>query len=233
MESARRHPDILIFRYTLRESMGLVITAIALFWSAGRLDWWAAWATLALLAGWVAATGIVILRYNPDLLKERLGPRRGAKRWDTAIIGALGLIELARYIIAGLDQRYGWTGDFPLTIQVCAFILCALGYALFVWSTASNAYFSQVVRIQTERGQKVVSTGPYHYVRHPGYAGAIIAELSVAVLLDSWAALAVSFICVVLLIIRTALEDRTLQGELDGYPEFSKVVQYRLAPGIW
>jgi len=233
MESARRHPDILIFRYTLRESMGLVITAIALFWSAGRLDWWAAWATLALLAGWVAATGIVILRYNPDLLKERLGPRRGAKRWDTAIIGALGLIELARYIIAGLDQRYGWTGDFPLTIQVCAFILCALGYALFVWSTASNAYFSQVVRIQTERGQKVVSTGPYHYVRHPGYAGAIIAELSVAVLLDSWAALAVSFICVVLLIIRTALEDRTLQGELDGYPEFSKVVRYRLAPGIW
>ena len=129
MESARRHPDILIFRYTLRESMGLVITAIALFWSAGRLDWWAAWATLALLAGWVAATGIVILRYNPDLLKERLGPRRGAKRGDTAIIGALGLIELARYIIAGLDQRYGWTGDFPLTIQVCAFILCALGYA--------------------------------------------------------------------------------------------------------
>jgi protein-S-isoprenylcysteine O-methyltransferase Ste14 len=220
-------------RYAIRETMGLVVMAVALFGSAGRLNWWAAWAALAVMAAWIAATGILLFRHNPDLLAERLGPRQGTKSWDTAIMSLLGLIQLARYIIAGLDQRYGWTGGLPPAAQVAAFVLCILGYALVVWATASNAFFSQIVRIQAERGHSVAAGGPYRHVRHPAYAGAILYELAVPVLLASWPALAVSSLSALLLVLRTALEDRTLRAELTDYVEYARRVRYRLLPGIW
>lgn len=213
--------------------MGLVVMGVALFWSAGRIDWWAAWAALAVMAAWSAAMAYVLIRISPDLLAERLGPRRGAESWDTAIISILGLTQLARYIVAGLDQRYGWTGGIPLAAQVSALIVCALGYTLFVWATACNPFFSQVVRIQTERGHTVATGGPYRYVRHPAYLGAILYELAVPVLLASWWALIFSGLNAFLLILRTALEDDTLQAELAGYPDYARHVRYRLLPGIW
>lgn len=223
----------LLTRYAIRETMGLVVMGVALFWSAGTIDWWPGWAVLAVMAGWIVATAVVIIRTNPDLLAERLGPRKGAKSWDTAILGALGLIQLVRYIVAGLDQRYGWTGEFPLAAQLAALALCILGYAIVVWATASNAFFSQVVRIQPERGHTVVTSGPYHYVRHPGYAGALLYELVVSILLASWWALLVSVLSAGLLVLRTALEDRTLQAELAGYADYTRQVRHRLLPGIW
>lgn len=225
--------DKLLVRYAVREAMGLLLMGVALFWSAGRLDWWPAWAVLAVMLAWIVATAVVILHFNPDLLAERLGPRKGAMPWDMAIMSLLGLIQLARYIIAGLDQRYGWTGGFPFAVQIAALILCSLGYALFVWATASNAYFSQIVRIQTERGHAVASGGPYRYVRHPGYFGSIVFELAVPFLLASWWSLIPGLISTALLILRTALEDRTLQSGLAGYPEYSSQVRHRLLPGVW
>jgi protein-S-isoprenylcysteine O-methyltransferase Ste14 len=173
------------------------------------------------------------LRFNPDLLAERLGPRKGAKGWDTAIMSLLGLTQLARYIVAGLDQRLGWTGGFPFAAQMAALVVCVLGYALVVWATASNVYFSQIVRIQSECGHRVATSGPYHTVRHPAYLGAILYELAVPVLLASWPALLISGLSVILLILRTALEDRTLQAELSGYTDYARQVPYRLLPGIW
>ena len=223
----------LIVRYAIRETMGIVVMGVALFWSAGRIDWWPAWAALAVMAAWTIATAIVILRTNPSLLAERLGPRKGAKLWDTAIMSILGLAQLARYILAGLDQRYGWTGDFSFSAQIAALALCILGYAVFVWATASNAFFSQIVRIQPERGHVAVTGGPYRYVRHPGYAGAILFELAVPVLLASWWVFIPSVLGAVLLVLRTALEDRTLQAELAGYTDYVRKVPYRLLPGIW
>jgi protein-S-isoprenylcysteine O-methyltransferase Ste14 len=223
----------LALRYALRETLGLVVMGVALFWSAGRMGWWQGWAALAVMAGWIIATAIVIFRFNPGLLAERLGPRHGAKGWDTAVMSVLGLTQLARYIVAGLDQRYGWTGGFPLLAQITALAICVLGYALFVWATASNPFFSQIVRIQTERGHIVMTGGPYHYMRHPGYLGAILFELAVPVLLASWSALAMSAIGALLLILRTALEDRTLQAELPGYVDYSRQVRQRLVPGLW
>ncbi len=220
-------------RYAIRETLGLLVMGVALFWSAGRMDWWPAWAVLAVMAAWITATAIVIIRGNPDLLAERLGPRKGAKRWDTAIMSLLGLIQLVRYIVAGLDQRYGWTGGLPAAAQLAALTLCVLGYALVVWATASNTFFSQIVRIQSERGHAVATGGPYHYVRHPAYTGAILYELAVPVLLASWPALIASGLNVLLLILRTALEDRTLQAELAGYADYARQVRYRLSPGIW
>jgi protein-S-isoprenylcysteine O-methyltransferase Ste14 len=223
----------LIARYIIRETMGLVIMGAALFWPAGRLNWWGAWAALAVMLGWSAGTAIVILRYNPELLAERLGPRKGAKPWDTAILSLLGITQLARYIVAGFDQRYGWTGEVPLAAQGAAWVVCALGYGLMVWATASNAFFSQVVRIQTERKHEVATGGPYCRVRHPGYLGALLYELAVPVLLASWWAFIPSVLGALLLIVRTALEDRTLKSELSGYADYARRTPYRLLPGVW
>lgn len=223
----------LIARYAIREIMGVVVMGVALFWSAGQINWWPAWAAVAVMLAWITATFIVIVRFNPNLLAERLGPRKGAKHWDTTILSILGLTQLARYIVAGLDQRYGWTGSFPLTAQVAALIVCILGYTLVVWATASNTFFSQIVRIQSERGHAVSTGGPYQYVRHPAYIGAILYELAVPLLLASWWALIASGLTVTLLIVRTALEDRTLQTELTGYVEYARQVRHRLLPGIW
>jgi len=223
----------LIARYAIRETMGIVVMGVALFWSSGQINWWPAWASIAVMLAWIAATSIVIFRFNPDLLAERLGPRKGAKHWDTAIMSILGLTQLVRYIVAGLDQRYGWTGGFPLAAQIAALTVCILGYALVVWATASNTFFSQIVRIQFERGHAVATGGPYHYLRHPAYVGAILYELAVPVLLASWWALIASGLNAILLILRTALEDRILQAELTGYVEYARQVRHRLLPGIW
>jgi hypothetical protein len=133
----------------------------------GRIGWWPAWAALAVMAAWTIATAVVVLRLDPALLAERLGPRKGAKHWDIAIMSVLGLTQLARYVVAGLDERYGWTGGLPSGAQIAGALVCALGYALVVWATASNPFFSQVVRIQSERGQVVVSGGPTTSVIRP------------------------------------------------------------------
>jgi protein-S-isoprenylcysteine O-methyltransferase Ste14 len=226
-------PSNLLPRYILRETLGLLSMALALFWPAGRIDWLPAWAALAVTAAWVIATAAVILRYNPALLTERLGPRKGAPSWDVAILGLLGLVQLFRYILAGLDQRYGWTGGFPFAAQMIALVICALGYALFVWAIATNAFFSQVVRLQSERGHTVVSTGPYRYLRHPAYLGAILYELAVPILLGSWWAMIPSSLSTILLVLRTALEDRFLRRELSGYLDYSHQVPHRLLPGLW
>jgi protein-S-isoprenylcysteine O-methyltransferase Ste14 len=223
----------IILRYMIREILGLITMGVALFWSAGRLNWWPAWAALGIMTAWIAATAAVILHHNPALLAERLGPRRGAKRWDIAIMSLLGLTQLTRYILAGLDVRYGWSTGSALPAQFIALGVGGLGYALVVWATAVNAFFSQIMRIQTERGQIVVNCGPYHWVRHPAYLGAILFELAMPALFASGWVLIPSGLGVLLLILRTALEDRTLQAELPGYADYARQVRQRLLPGLW
>jgi protein-S-isoprenylcysteine O-methyltransferase Ste14 len=223
----------LIVRYSIRETLGLVLMGTVLFWAAGKFNWWPAWAALGVMGAWIIATAYVILRFNPDLLAERLGPRKGAKTWDTVIMSLLGLTQLSRYIVAGLDQRYSWTGGFPFAAQLYALVFCILGYALVLWATTSNAFFSQIVRIQPERNQVVVKGGPYRFVRHPAYLGAILYEFAVSVLLASWWVLLIGLLATILLLVRTLLEDKTLQNELGGYPEYAQQVRYRLIPGIW
>jgi protein-S-isoprenylcysteine O-methyltransferase Ste14 len=223
----------LILRYALRESMGIIVAGVVLFWSAGRIAWWPAWAMLAILLLWTTATAVVILRASPDLLAERLGPRKGAKAWDTAILSVVGLSTLGRLIVAGLDQRYGWTGGFSLALQISGLAVGVLGYALVVWATASNAYFSQVVRIQSERGHAVAAGGPYHWMRHPAYLGLILFELTAAHFLASWWAFIPGVLNAILYVLRTALEDRTLQTGLPGYADYARQVRFRLVPGLW
>jgi protein-S-isoprenylcysteine O-methyltransferase Ste14 len=223
----------LFTRFVIRETMGTVFVGVALFWPAGRIDWWPAWALIAVTLAWIAATAIVILRFNPDLLAERLGPRKGGKPWDGAIMGVVGIATLGRLIVAGFDQRHGWTGGVPLAAQIAALIVSVLGYALVVWATAANAFFSQIVRIQSERDHTVATGGPYRFVRHPAYVGTILFELAAPILLASWWALIPGGLNAILFVLRTALEDRTLQTELTGYTDYARQVRYRLLPGIW
>ena len=223
----------LVVLYILDQILGIIGMAVALFWSAGRIDWWPAWAAIAVWLAWFTVMDIIILRFNPGLMTERLSPPKGAKTWDRVILSILRLMQLVRYILAGLDQRYGWTGSFPLAAQISALTVCVLSNALFFWALASNAYFSQIVRIQSDHGHVVATGGPYRYVRHPGYVGAILFELAISTLLASWWALVAGGLCAILLLLRTALEDRTLQAELTGYADYSRQVRYRLLPGIW
>lgn len=223
----------LFVRFAVREASGLIVMAVALFWSAGNLLWWEAWACLAVMLAWILATGAIMVSSNPELVAERLGPREGAKRWDIAIMSLVGILQLVRYVVAGLDQRFGWTGGFPLAVELAALVVCILGYALVVWATASNRFFSQIVRVQSERGHTVATGGPYHYVRHPGYLGSILFEVAAPILLASWGALILSGFTVPLLVLRTYLEDRTLQAELKGYDDYTHQVRSRLLPGIW
>ena len=223
----------LLARFSLRETIGVLIMALALFWSAGELAWLAAWALLGVTAGWIVATAVVTLRHSPDLLAERLGPVEGAKRWDTVLMSLYGILQLVVLVVAGLDRRFGLSAGIAAPLQLGALVVCILGYALAVWATAVNAYFSQIVRIQTERGHAVATGGPYRFVRHPAYSGTILTALAIPFLLASWPALVVGSVAAVLMIVRTRLEDQTLQAELPGYSDYAQRVRFRLIPGVW
>jgi protein-S-isoprenylcysteine O-methyltransferase Ste14 len=140
---------------------------------------------------------------------------------------------LGMLILAGLDVRFGWSPEIPLALQVTTLVLAVLGYLVSVWAAASNKFYGRFVRIQKERGHTVVTGGPYQYVRHPGYAGLIIFYFAAALALGSLWTLMLNGLASLLLVVRTALEDKTLLKELDGYREYAGRVRYRLLPGIW
>ena len=222
-----------VVRWLLRETIGTVMLALLLFLSAGRWNWGMGWALVVITALWVAATALTVIPRHPRMLAERTGMKKSGKQWDLRILSIMGMFNLARTIIAGLDQRYGWTTSFPLALQVIMLVIVVLGYGIFVWATAANAFFAIQVRIQEERGHMVATGGPYRFVRHPGYVGQILFELAAPLMLGSIWGLIPAGMIALLALLRTALEDRMLQKELPGYQAYAKQVRYRLLPGIW
>lgn len=223
----------LVALHFLDELLSILATGLVLFWASGRIGWWPAWAVIAIWLVWFTVMDIVIFRLHPHLVAERLSPPGGAKSWDRTLLSVLRLTQLARYILAGLDQRFGWTGNFPVAAQIAALVVCLLSTALFMWALASNPHFSQIVRIQSDRSHVVATGGPYAYMRHPGYAAMILFELALSALLASFWAILAGGLCVILLLLRTALEDLTLKAELTGYADYARRVRYRLVPGLW
>jgi protein-S-isoprenylcysteine O-methyltransferase Ste14 len=207
-----------------------------LFVSANRLDWVMGWVFAVLIVGATVVSRVVALRKYPDLAVERarsLGAE-DAKPWDKVIVPIIAIVgPLATWIVAGLNVRFGWLPMVPLALQIVAIAIVVFGYAFASWAMASNKFFSGTVRIQTDRGHTVVTDGPYRIVRHPSYTGAIVSGLATPLLLGSWWALIPAGLTAILFVIRTALEDRTLQEELDGYRDFARQVRYRLLPGVW
>lgn len=172
---------------------------------------------------------------NPDLIAERGGSmqNKDIKQWDRILMPLGIIIAIIMLIIAGLDKRFEWSPRLQLSIHVAGFVLITLGYSLGTWATFANRFFSAVVRIQRDRGHTVVSSGPYHLIRHPGYAGSVVTSLATPLFLGSFWALLPATFAVCLLIIRTALEDGALQEELEGYHAYAKRVRFRLLPGVW
>jgi len=211
----------------------VLIQAIALFASVWNWNWWNAWAYLGLYLVYLALNAVILLGKHKELVEERSQVGEGAKGWDKVIGGISAFGGLLILILAGLDERFGWAGSIPLWVQVAAFVLLGLSYPLFTWAMVSNKFFSTIVRIQKDRGHTVQTSGPYRFVRHPGYASLLVSYITIPIALGSlWACIPMVML-VINLFIRTALEDGTLQNELDGYKEYAGRVRYRLIPGLW
>ncbi len=222
------------YRWLARETMGTAMVGVILFWSAGTVAWPMGWVLVALYAAWVAANTLLLWPRHKSLLAERAQKRPpGAKRWDLALMGVIGILTIARLVVAGLDLRHGWGPEVPLALVIAAVPVAAIGFALVTWGMAANAWFATHVRIQKDRGQRVATGGPYRWVRHPGYLGSVLFELSSGLLLQSWWALGIGVFGAALFVVRTAKEDRTLHEELSGYADYAKATPYRLIPRLW
>jgi len=219
----------------LRFAAFMLLLPMVLFIAAGRLNWVWGWVYvgIAVLATFISR--IIVIRTNPDLIVERAQflEKEDVKGWDRMILFFVLVGPLAMLIVAGLDERFGWSPQIPLALQFVALAIMMLGYVVGTWAMAVNRYFSAVVRIQKDRGHTVVSDGPYRFVRHPSYATGIVSCLVTPIMLGSLWALIAGGLTVILYIVRTALEDRTLQEELAGYKEYAQQVRYRLLPGVW
>jgi protein-S-isoprenylcysteine O-methyltransferase Ste14 len=221
-------------RWLLSVTLVGVILAAGLFLAAGQLRWPMGWAYVFIFVATQVLVALLVIRNNPQLAAERAQTQTSAiARWDRPLAGIVGLFgPLATLVVAGLDQRLGWSQVTP-KLQVLALALAALSALFTVWAMSSNRFFYGRVRIEKERGHTVASSGPYRLVRHPGYLGAIAMDGSTALMLDSWWALVPALLTIAVIVLRTALEDRTLLQELDGYSEYAQRVRYRLFPGIW
>ncbi len=202
----------------------------------GDLGWRQAWGYSLLIVAAGPGGRIWAEQRHPGLMAERqnMEKAQSAKAWDKVLAPLMALsVSFPLVIVAGLDHRIGWSPVFPLWLIVPGFILIALGYAFAAWALAENRFFSSVVRIQVDRGHVVCDTGPYRFVRHPGYAGNLLALPGIVLALSSIWALIPAAVALIIAVIRTALEDRTLQEELPGYREYALRVRYRLIPGIF
>ncbi len=210
---------------------------------SGQWDWWQAWAYAVVSILAFVISRLFVRRKHPDLITERARfmDAKDTKSWDKVLAPLVGLGSVFILVVAGLDKYYGWTSasnlsltpSASLTVNLIALAGLILGYGFSSWALIENRFFSGTVRIQTERGHHVVSTGPYRIVRHPGYAGGLFGYLFIPLLFDSLWAWLPTILLAVVLVVRTALEDKTLQAELPGYREFARKTKYRLIPGIW
>jgi protein-S-isoprenylcysteine O-methyltransferase Ste14 len=224
----------LIAKLIARFIIGLIIIGAILFGTAGTFNWPEAWVFLIIQFGWSAALTVYLWNHDPELLKDRLKfTKKSAKGWDKVLTIVSIPFYIPYLVIPGLDAvRYQWS-HVPVWAKVACFILMT---ASFLWISRimkENTYLSRFVEIQEERGHKVITTGPYKFVRHPMYIGATILMLVLPVALGSLYALIPAAFCAAYVIIRTALEDRTLHKELEGYVEYAQKTKYRLIPGIW
>jgi protein-S-isoprenylcysteine O-methyltransferase Ste14 len=212
----------------------LVAFGLALFLPAGTLAWLAGWIFLALFFGFLLATNLWLFKHNPDLLQERM--RLGTsdqQGWDKLFFPLLILLFFGWLISISLDAvRFHWS-PVPVWLQFVGAIVLLCSFYLLFLTFRENSYLSTVVRIQEDRGQTVVSTGPYHIVRHPMYTAMLVFTVGTSLLLGSWYGILSGLVLMILLARRAMLEEHTLRAELPGYAAYMGQVKYRLIPYIW
>lgn len=233
MEKTTKSPR---FRMLIQLIVAVVIMPLLPILIAWRWKWWEAWILAAIIFFGFIISRTIASRKHPGILAERSNSfsRSDAKPWDKYLAPSMAFGGFFILVIAGLEERLNWTPEpYSLTIKIIAILVLILAYIFSSWAMIENAFFSGIVRLQKDRGHTVCSSGPYRWLRHPGYAGSFWSYLVMPLILDStWA-----FVAVVLLfmitIVRTKLEDRMLQEDLPGYREYASRVKYRLFPGIW
>lgn len=219
--------------YLIKHFTGTFIFFAIIFISAGRINYWQG-LTYVSIGFIMMVLNFTILHIDADLANERSKPGEGTRQWDKVILGLSLLVTISMYIIAGLDSgRFHCSPGFHWSLYLLGIILTASGQLLFLIAQKQNKFFSSTVRIQTDRGHIVCETGLYKLVRHPAYMGSIIQALGFPLLFGSlWSIIPISLL-IILFITRTNLEDRTLQNELKGYPEYSLKTRYKIIPYIW
>ena len=213
----------------------LLMYVLALFLPAGTFAWLSGWVYVAVTSAFSIALTVWLARYDPELLAERLRGlgRPGRKRWDKIFIPILLVAFFAWLALMGLDAvRFRWS-DMPNQLQVAGCILLLISFYIFYLTFRANPYLSPAVRIQKERGQKVISTGPYRYVRHPMYGGFVFYAIGTALLLGSWTGVTFGLLLIAAIARRAIFEEQTLQRDLPGYDDYMRQVRYRLLPGVW
>lgn len=212
-----------------------VVIGLVLFLAAGSVAWPAGWTFLVLFFGFTVAISLWLLRHSPGLLTERMTGigQANQKTWDKVFYALANVAFLAWLVVMPLDAvRFGWS-HVPGWLQALGGLLLLGSFYLFFLTFRENAYLSPAVRLQSERGQRVVSTGPYHVVRHPMYATAIIFLIGTTFLLGSWYGLIPALVLILGIAFRAVQEERTLRAELPGYEEYMAQVKYRLIPYVW
>jgi protein-S-isoprenylcysteine O-methyltransferase Ste14 len=225
-------------RILIRTCVSLVVTWLvmgaALFLSAGTLQWLHGWLFLAIFLGVTLVSMAWLSRVNPEIFVARSRVTgEGTKRWDRVMLWLLLVGYVAVLIVAALDDgRFHWAPAPPWAV-LAGYVLIIAGSFGAGWAQAVNRHFEPSVRIQSDRDHHVVTSGPYAYVRHPGYIFGTVLSLGIALALGSWWALVPAALATALLAVRTSLEDATLQRELPGYAEFAARVRYKWIPGVW
>ncbi|RYH11501.1 isoprenylcysteine carboxylmethyltransferase family protein [Tropicimonas sp. IMCC6043] len=228
--------QIASLRQWIRLAVVYLLIPLILLICGGDLGWWQAWLYSIVIVAVGLGGRVWAEQRHPGLTAERqnLENFQNAKSWDKVLAPLMAVsIGYPVVILAGLDHRYVWSPEFPLWLNVIGFLLISSGYAFGAWALAENRYFYSVVVIQTDRGHVVCDSGPYRYVRHPGYAGNIFPLFGIVLALGSAWILIPAAVASVISVFRTALEDQTLQEELPGYRDYARRVRYRLIPGIY
>ena len=223
-------------RQWIRLVVVYLLIPLTLFVCGGDLGWWQAWLYSLLIVAAGIGGRMWAEQRHPGLTAERQNIEniQNAKAWDKVLAPLMAVsIGYPMVAVAGLDHRYGWSSEFPLWLIAIGFIVISLGYAFAAWALAENRYFSSVVRIQTDRGHVVCDSGPYRFLRHPGYAGNVLALFGIVLALGSVWTLIPAAVASIIAVIRTALEDQTLLDELPGYRDYARRVRYRLIPWIY
>jgi len=238
--SAKRGSEGAVQTVSARQWIRLIIVylliPLILLICGGDLGWWQAWLYALLIVTAGIGGRMWAEQRHPGLTAERQNTEnlQNAKAWDKVLAPLMAVsIGYPVVIVAGLDHRYHWSPEFPLWLNAVGFILISFGYAFAAWALAENRFFYSVVLIQTDRGHVVCDSGPYRIVRHPGYAGNIIPLFGIVLALGSVWTLIPVVVASIISVIRTVLEDRTLQEELPGYRDYAGRVRYRLVPGIY
>ncbi|RUW23029.1 isoprenylcysteine carboxylmethyltransferase family protein [Mesorhizobium sp. M1E.F.Ca.ET.041.01.1.1] len=224
----------MIAKLVLQTFVWFGVMGALMFGSAGTLHWAAAWVYIVVMVGLSLTMGVALARRDPGLMNERLRlPIQKTQSAADKILLSILLLGIFGWLaLMGFDVRFGWSAV-PIWVQAIGALVLLVGICICYLTMLENSFAAPVVKIQDERGQRVITTGPYSYVRHPMYAGAILYFAGTALLLGSWWGLASVLVFIVLLAIRTFIEEKALRAGLRGYDDYAAAVRYRLIPLVW